>query len=422
MHFRKILSGSAFAAAMLLPGLAAAECTVEVGSVLSLTGPAGPFGQAASKSIEMAFRDINDAGGVIDGCKLTVDFRDSQTQGTVAVDGARQLVDLKKVPVIIGAIISSDSMPILTTVTGPSKVVQISPAASSPSFTEVARKGDTGGYWFRTITSDALQGVAAAKYAMDLGLDSLAVIHVNNDFGVNMLREFQKSYTALGGKITSVTPYNASQASYQAEVTAGLEGDPKGLYLIAYPGDGTTVARTWISQGGPAKFLLNDGMNSAEFIKDVGPQYLNEAYGTSSGTTKTASTEYFSTHYDAFTENKFDWQAPAADRAYDAAAIIGLAIAKAKSKEAMAIRDSIRAVLDPKGEEIHAGPEGFKKALALIAEGKPIRYVGVIGPVAFDQYGDITGPFRKWQIKDGVVVTTGEISAGEIDTLKAGMK
>src|SRR5882757_6748681 len=38
MHFRKILSGSIFATAMLLPGLAAAECSVEIGSVLSLTG------------------------------------------------------------------------------------------------------------------------------------------------------------------------------------------------------------------------------------------------------------------------------------------------------------------------------------------------------------------------------------------------
>src|SRR3712207_3082246 len=147
-------------------------------------------------------------------------------------------------------------------------------------------------------------------------------------------------------------------------------------------------------------------MNSADFIRDVGPQYLNEAYGTSSGTTKTPSTEYFSTTYNEFTGGEFDWQAPAADRAYDAAAIVGLAIAHAGSKETDAIRDSIRAVLDPMGEEIHAGVDGFKRALALIKEGKPIRYVGVIGPVQFDEYGDITGPFRLWRIKDGEVVTT----------------
>ena len=42
-----------------------------------------------------------------------------------------------------------------------------------------------------------------------------------------------------------------------------------------------------------------------------------------------------------------------------------------------------------------------------LAPGKPIRYVGVIGPVQFDAYGDITGPFRLWRIQKGEVTTTG---------------
>ncbi len=46
-------------------------------------------------------------------------LRDSQSQGTVAVDAARQLVQVKKVPAIIGGIISSVSIPILTSVTAP---------------------------------------------------------------------------------------------------------------------------------------------------------------------------------------------------------------------------------------------------------------------------------------------------------------
>ena len=415
---------TALSAALLATVLATAsapvlaqDCTTTIGSVVSLTGPAGRFGQAASKSIEMAFRDLNEAGGVA-GCKLEADFRDAQSQGAVAVDAARQLVDVGKVPVIIGGIISSVSIPILTSVTGPAGVVQISPASSSPTLTELARDPQTNGVFFRTITSDALQGTAAAKYAIDQGLKKLAVIHVNNDFGVNMMREFRKAYEKLGGAITSVTPYNESQASYQAEVTQALAGEPEALYLIAYPGDGTTIARTWISQGGPQTFLLNDGMNSADFIRDVGPQYLENAYGTSSGTTTTPSTEYFCAEYNKI-GGEFDCQAPAADRAYDAAAIVGLAIAIAGKPESAAIKEAMRKVVDPQGEEVHAGPEGFKRALQLIKEGKPIRYVGVIGPVQFDEAGDIVGPFRLWRIQNGEVVTTGEMSAEDVAALKA---
>jgi branched-chain amino acid transport system substrate-binding protein len=407
------------AGAALLAGTAVAlaqDCEITVGVVMELTGPAGAYGQAGAKSVEMAFRDLNDAGGV-NGCKLVTDTRDSQSQGNVAVDAATQLVQIQKVPVVIGGIISSVSIPILTSVTAPASVVQVSPASSSPTLTALAREGKTNGVFFRTITSDALQGVAVAKYAMDQGLKKLSVIHVNNDFGVNMVAEFRKAFEALGGEILSVTPYNEKQASYAAEVTAALEGAPDALYLVSYPVDGATIARQWIAQGGPQKFLLNDGMNSADFINAVGAEYLNDAYGTSSGTSPTASTEYFNANYQGF--SNLDPASPAADRSYDAAAIVGLAIAQAGSAEPAAIKDAIRKVLDPNGTAIHAGKDEFAKALQLIKDGKPIKYEGVIGPIQFDENGDITGPFRLWRIQNGEVTTVGEMSTAEVDKLKA---
>jgi len=39
----------------------------------------------------------------------------------------------------------------------------------------------------------------------------------------------------------------------------------------------------------------------------------------------------------------------------------------------------------------------------------------------FDQYGDITGPFRLWRIKDGEVTTVGEMSADVVGKIKAGL-
>lgn len=405
-------------AAMLLAGTAgvalAADCKVTVGLVMELTGPAGEYGQAGAKSVEMAFRDINDAGGVL-GCDLVTDTRDSQSAGNIAVDAATQLVQVKKVPLVIGGIISSVSIPILTSVTGPAKIVQISPASSSPTLTALARDGKTNGIFFRTITSDALQGVAAAKYAIDSGFKKLAIVHVNNDFGVNMVAEFSRAYKALGGTIVSVTPYNEKQSSYASEVTAAMGGEPDGLYLVSTPVDGATIARNWISQGGVQKFLLNDGMNSPDFIESVGADYLNEAYGTSSGTNPTKSTEYFMANYKAF--SGIEPSNPAADRSYDAGAIAGLAIAIAGSQDPAKIKDAVSKVVDPAGTPIYAGKEEFAKALKLISEGKPIKYEGVIGPVTFDQYGDITGPFRLWKIKDGKVETSGEMTTGQVDEL-----
>ncbi|QRM57754.1 ABC transporter substrate-binding protein [Sinorhizobium sp. BG8] len=403
-------------AASAAPALSA-DCDITVGMVMELTGPAGAYGQAGAKSVEMAFRDFNEAGGV-DGCKLVTDTRDSQSQGNVAVDQATQLVNIKKVPVIIGGIISSVSIPILTSVTAPAGVVQVSPASSSPTLTELGRQGKTNGVFFRTITSDALQGTAAAKYALDQGFKKIAVIHVNNDFGVNMVREFAAAYEKLGGTITATVPYNEKQASYSAEASSAMTGEPDALYLVSYPVDGATIARAWISGGGKQAFLLNDGMNAKEFIEAVGAEYLENAYGTSSGTSPTASTEYFNANYEAFSGG-IAASAPAADRSYDAGAIVALAIAKAGKADPAAIKAAIPEVLAAGGEPIHAGKDEFAKALKLIKEGKPVKYEGVIGPVSFDAYGDITGPFRLWKITGGEVTTVSEMSADEVGKVKA---
>ena len=56
-----------------------------------------------------------------------------------------------------------------------------------------------------------------------------------------------------------------------------------------------------------------------------------------------------------------------------------------------------------------------RQAIQLIKEGKPIKYEGVIGPIAFDQYGDITGPFRLWRIQDGEITTVAQMSTEDVE-------
>ena len=383
---------------------------------MELTGPAGQFGQAGAKSVELAFRDLNEAGGP-GGCRLAAEIRDAQSQGAVAVDVAKQLVEIKRVPAIIGGIISPVSIPILTSVTAPSGVVQISPASSSPTLTNLGREGKSGGWFFRTITTDALQGVAAAKYALDSGIEQLSVIHVNNDFGVNMVREFSRAYQALGGQIISVD---------------ALQPEPGVLPARGHPRAGGQPRRALPRELSRRRHHHRAHLDLPGRREEV-PAQRRDELGRSSSPTSGPSTSTTPTarhrarprrrrpstsrrEYPPF--SKFDAGAPAADRSYDAAAILGLAIAQAGKAESAAIRDAMRRVLDPKGTVIHAGAAEFRKAFGLIKEGKPIRYVGVIGPVQFDRYGDITGPFRLWRIQNGEVKTVGEMSAADVDALK----
>ena len=140
------------------------------------------------------------------------------------------------------------------------------------------------------------------------------------------LNEEGQSVTARPVLVLVTSPPESRTSKAAAEVTNALKGDPPALYFIGYPGDGTTIVRTWVQQGGPQRFLLNDGMNAADFIKGVGPQFLNNAFGTSSGTTKTASTEFFAQAYPAMSGG-FDAGAgelPPSDRLWLAALARGL--------------------------------------------------------------------------------------------------
>ena len=159
-------------------------------------------------------------------------------------------------------------------------------------------------------------------------------------------------------------------------------------------------------------------MNSADFITNVGPQYLNDAFGTSSGTDATASTEYFAKL--SGDVGGFD-----AERAGRRPRLRRRRHRRPRDRAGRQVRGGGDPGRDPQGHEPRRRGRStparteFAKALQLIKDGKPISYEGVIGPVTFDQYGDITGPFRLWRIQNGEVTTVGEMGVDEVNAIKA---
>ena len=415
---KRLLAGALVSAGYLCSATASAACTTNLGAVMSLTGSLGVLGQQIAKGAQLGVADINSAGGA-NGCDLKLSLLDDQTSPSVGVDAAKKLADVEHVPAIIGALSSGVSTAILTSVTA-NKLVQISPASTSPTFTDLAKDGKTGGYWFRTVPSDALQGVAMAKVAHDAGLKKVAVMYLNNPYGQGLNKEFSNAFKKLGGTVTENVVYNPNQPSYRAEVDKAASPKPDALFLIGYPGDGTTITREWISAGAPQAFLFPDGLESQDFVNDVGARYMKTVHGTAPGSTKSPSLQTFQDEYKA-KYGEVPTQAYITN-AYDAAVIVGLAIDEAKSTDPAAIRDTIRKVTDPKGEKIHAGPAQLKQAVALLKQGKPVDYIGATGPMQFDQYGDIEAPMAVWTVADGKVRQTGDVTVQQIAQIDEKMK
>lgn len=417
--FSKVAISVLAAGALGVGSALAQSCTVTVGSVMALTGPLGALGEQIANGAKLAVNDINKAGGV-NGCTLKLTLFDDQTRPSVGVDAAKKLVDIQHVPAIVGALSSGVSMAVLTSVTAPAKVVLISPASTSPTFTELAKEGKTGGYWFRDVPSDALQGVAIAQVAKNAGFSRVAVVYLNNPYGIGLANKFQAAFTHMGGTVTSMVVYNPTRPSYRSEVSKALQNNPGALFLIGYPGDATTVAREWIAASGPRQFLFPDGLESQKFINDVGAQYLNVVWGTAPGSVTTPSLATFRSEYKAMYGN-FPTQAYMTN-AYDAVVVVALAMESGHGSTAQIIKDNIRKVTGGGGETIYAGVKEFAKAAQLLKEGKKINYVGTVGSLNFDQYGDVAAPMVVWTVKGGQVAQTGMISVNAIEKLIQQMK
>src|SRR6056297_3541487 len=119
----------------------AQDCTTKIGAVLPTSVD---WGRPIAETAQFAVDQANEAGGVA-GCQIEMVLRDTQVDPKVGVDAAKALVDLDGVQVLIGAVSSGVSMPILTSVTVPAGVMQMSCCSSSTAFTVLSEDGKTDG-------------------------------------------------------------------------------------------------------------------------------------------------------------------------------------------------------------------------------------------------------------------------------------
>jgi ABC-type branched-subunit amino acid transport system substrate-binding protein len=372
---------------------------ITIGALLPLSGDLAVYGQTVQKGVNLAVKQINQAGGPL-GMKLKVVFRDSQTDPTALRDGAEKLVNVDKVPAIVGPMIRSD---VATPVTAPNHVVIISPS-NTPTWVTTLDDDD---YTFRTTASDAIQGKVLGQLAREVGYETAAILYINDPYGGGLAESTKEWFEKSGGKVLGMAAYDPGEVAYKMQLNELSKGDPDVLVLIGYPESGVIIIRQALSAGLFDQFLFPDGMQSEQIITDVGGDHLEGMFGTGPGAAETASYENYLQAYQAEYGEK-----PATaytENAYDGVVVIALAMAAA-GKDALradpgkAIRDNLRNVANPPGEEIVAGVDGFGRAFELLEQGKAVNYEGAAGSIDFDEHGDTVTPILVWKIEGGEIV------------------
>jgi branched-chain amino acid transport system substrate-binding protein len=395
---------------------AAQDCTTKIGAVLPTSVDWGkPIAATAQYAVDIA----NETGGVA-GCQIEMVLRDTQVDPKVGVDAAKALVDLDGVQLLLGAVSSGVSMPILTSVTVPAGVMQMSCCSSSTAFTRLAEEGKTNGLFYRTFATSGVQAAVGAMVARDAGYKSVAVFYKNDDWGQDIGGLVADDLKALGIDVTASIAINDGQASFRAEVTEALKGNPEAIYMALYPKEGTQVVREWISLGGTQNMIAANALKSDEFRDNVGMQFLGNFTGTDTASPRTDSADAFVAAYTA----KFDGppNGPGLANSYDATMIALMAMhAAGKDATGADIAAKIGAITDPNGTPVTADAAGFAKAKEVLDGGGTVSYQGATGNVQFDKNGDVSAPAVTWVFSESGIEEQKYLSLTEVNDFMASL-
>lgn len=386
----------ATAALALTAGGALAE-DIKLGVSIGFTGPLESMAPSMMKAAEMAMKEATDSGKLLDGSTVTAVQGDSTcSDAAAAVATVERLVTAEKVKGIVGGMCSGETIASLEKVAVPNGVVMIAPSATSPALSTL----DDKGFFFRTSPSDARQGEVMADIITDRGMKNVAVTYTNNDYGKGLADSFATAFAAKGGTITVNSPHDDGKADYSAEVAALAAAGGEALVVAGYVDQGGSgIVRGALDSGAFDSFVFTDGMVNQTLVDKFGAE-LDKSFGQNPSSEGEGRDKFLALAKEA----GFEGSDAFAAESYDAATLLILAMAAAKSSDPKVYKDKVMDVANAPGEKINPGEIG--KALELLAEGKDVDYVGATAVELVGQ-GESAGIYREVDFKDGKLNVVG---------------
>lgn len=347
--------------------------TLKIGTLLPQTGSLAFLGPPEFAGVDLALKDINDAGGVLGKQVEKVDSDSGDTSTDTASQSVDRLIS-NDVDAIVGAASSSVSLSVIDKIVG-NGTLQISPANTSDELTDY----DDKGLYFRTAPPDVLQGRVLGDLILADGNATVGILALQDSYGTGLADNAQKSIEGGGGQVVEKVIYDPKAASFSTEVGKIKAADPEAIAVISFD-EAKKIIPEMVKQGiGPdtKKIYFVDG-NLADYSKDFDKGTLDGVKGTLPGV---VAGEELKTR---LTELKPDLTEFAyAPEAYDATILVALA--------AEAAGDDSGESIASKMQDVSAGGEkcsSFKDCVALLKDDKDIDYDGVSGPVEFNDKGD----------------------------------
>lgn len=361
--------------------------TVKIGSASPLTGPQAHIGIDIRNGVQLAIEDLNAAGVEIGGKKVKFELlaEDDEANPTKATTVAQKLVDAK-VAAVVGHFNSGASIP-ASKVYADGGIPQISPSSTNPDYTLKGFKTT-----FRVVAHDGQQGPTLGRFAIEkLKAKNIAVIDDSTAYGQGLADNFEATVKSLGANIVAREHTTDKDTDFKAILTKIKGKNPDLVMFGGIDPQAGPMVRQLSELGIKAKFIGGDGMQTPNFIKLAGDA-SEGVMASIPGLPKDQMPggKAFLEKYKAKFNAEVELFAP---MGYDAVFVFVEAMKRAGSSE----------------------PAKF------LPEIGKTDYQGVIGPIAFDDKGDLkNGPITIYVVKGGKWEPLETVLPGAAADVKAG--
>ena len=324
---------------------APASNEIKIGGNFELTGGIANFGKQTVNGIQMAFKEINAAGGV-NGKQLKLILADNKSEPAEATNAVTKLITQDKVVAVLGPVASSNVLATLQ-VAQDSKIPVLTATGTNEKIT--VDGGKVRPFAFRGCFIDPFQGKVMANFASNTVKAKTAVIYVDqsSDYSKGLKQSFEETFVKNGGKVLSTEAFLQKDQDIKATLTKIKALNPEVIFIPAYYEEVGKIVKQARELGINIPLLGTDGWDDPKVVEIAGAKSLNNTYFSnhySSQDTDPAVVKFVAAYKKEYN------QEPSALAAlgYDSGLMIADAIKRAGSMEGVKIAEALAKTKDLK--------------------------------------------------------------------------
>jgi len=232
---------------------------VVVGCTAALSGPLGSLGMGMKAGVDAAFSQINAQGGV-NGRTVRFDVLDDAYVPARSVENVRKLLGDSNVIALMGCL-GTPSNAAITPVVEEAGITHLAPLTGAASL----RRSDFRHlFHVRASYTDEIQRLVGSLVSM--GIKDLAVVHLDNPYGREVLEDAVKAMTQVGIKAVATMALATDGANMESVLAAIKQAKPSAV-LLGTAGAATTALvaglrkqSTMLPIAGVSASLTQDGI------------------------------------------------------------------------------------------------------------------------------------------------------------------